>query len=322
MRTACFLLAMAALAIGAPANATPTRIMPLGDSITESSGGHASYRYWLWNDLLSAGYDPDFVGSRYGVHAGEPAFPDFDQDHEGHWGWRADQFRAQIAGWVTTCQPQVILIHLGHNDLWQGQGVANAIADLDAIIDTIRSVRPTAVFLLAQVIPAVDGIGLFQIPLLNDEIAALAARKHTEASPVLVVDQFTGFDPDVDTWDGVHPDESGEIKMADRWFEVLQQVLPDPVGVGSDPPAKPGVLAFPNPFRGKVTLRGSIVGGSGARIDVVDAAGRHRAALRMDRPGVVWDGCDANGEAVPPGVYFARITTDGTIRVRKLIRLR
>ena len=71
-----------------------------------------------------------------------------------------------------------------------------------------------------------------------------------------------------------------------------------------------------------MTLRGSIVGGSGARIDVVDAAGRHRAALRMDRPGVVWDGCDANGEAVPPGVYFARITTDGTIRVRKLIRLR
>ena len=200
MRTACFLFAIAALAIGAGANATPTRIMPLGDSITESSGGHASYRYWLWNDLLSAGYDPDFVGSRYGVHAGEPAFPDFDQDHEGHWGWRADQFRAQIAGWVTTCQPQVILIHLGHNDLWQGQGVANAIADLDAIIDTIRSVRPTAVFLLAQVIPAVDGIGLFQIPLLNDEIAALAARKHTEASPVLVVDQFTGFDPDVDTW--------------------------------------------------------------------------------------------------------------------------
>jgi hypothetical protein len=58
------------------------------------------------------------------------------------------------------------------------------------------------------------------------------------------------------------------------------------------------------------------------RIDVLDAAGRHRAALRVDKPGAVWDGCDANGQAVPPGVYFARITTDGAIQVHKLIRLR
>src|SRR5215204_6437165 len=69
-----------------------TKIMPLGDSITEAEGGHASYRYWLWKSLTQAGFnDIDFVGSRTGVFNGSPQFSDFDQNHEGHWGWRADE---------------------------------------------------------------------------------------------------------------------------------------------------------------------------------------------------------------------------------------
>src|SRR5437867_9543180 len=30
------------------------KIMPLGDSITESSEGHASYRYYLWQHLMES----------------------------------------------------------------------------------------------------------------------------------------------------------------------------------------------------------------------------------------------------------------------------
>ena len=43
-------------------NAT-VKIMPLGDSITQSSTGLNSYRYYLWHLLLNHGYHVDFVGA-------------------------------------------------------------------------------------------------------------------------------------------------------------------------------------------------------------------------------------------------------------------
>jgi len=69
-----------------------TRIMPLGDSITESFAPYDSYRYYLWTSLQNSGFrDIDFVGSQHGVLGGEPANENFDQDHEGHPGWTTDQ---------------------------------------------------------------------------------------------------------------------------------------------------------------------------------------------------------------------------------------
>ena len=199
-----------------------TRIMPLGDSITQSDTTHNSYRRPLWQMLENAAYSGDFVGSLTSNWNGPPPDPDFDMDHEGHWGWRADQVLANINAWAAAAQPDIVLIHLGHNDLWQGQSVASTIDELGQIIDEVRLVNSSATFLLAQVIPAMSGIGLDQIPDLNTQIPALAASKHSADSPVVVVDQYTGFDPDTDTWDGVHPNASGEQKMAQNWYDAIQ----------------------------------------------------------------------------------------------------
>ena len=43
----------------------------------------------------------------------------------------------------------------------------------------------------------------------------------------MIVDLYTDFDPAADTHDGVHPNESGEKKMADDWFEALSGMLRD-----------------------------------------------------------------------------------------------
>jgi len=320
----------AGIILGWVAQAAATRIMPLGDSITESADGHASYRYWLWHDLLDADYVVDFVGSRYGVHGGLPLYPDFDQDHEGHWGWRADQILAQIGGWAAAHQPDVILLHLGHNDLWQGQGVASTIADLEAIVGVIRESRPAAVFLLAQVIPAVPGIGLDEIPLLNAEIPGLAERLHTQESPVMVVDQFTGFDPYVDTWDGVHPDESGELKMSARWFAALQTALPEPLEVPEERGAAQldtALLAGPNPFVGRTVLSWRLARASDIALDLYDATGRRLARLAAGiysagTHSLSWNGGAVAGRPLPPGVYQVRMTSGEETRVLKLVSIR
>src|SRR3712207_5472734 len=113
------------------------KVMPLGDSITEGYQGHASWRFWLWKRLDLAGYDVDFVGSRTGVltpgapgEQGPPPYTDFDQHHEGHSGWRTDQILDRIDEWAPQYAPDVVLLHLGTNDMLQSHSVSSAIARL------------------------------------------------------------------------------------------------------------------------------------------------------------------------------------------------
>jgi len=68
-------------------------------------------------------------------------------------------------------------------------------------------------------------VALWEIPALNAEIVTLAAAVTTPESPVIIVDRWTDFDAAADTYDGVHPNQSGEQKMAAKWFEALDGVL-------------------------------------------------------------------------------------------------
>ena len=196
--------------------------MPLGDSITASTKGLNSYRYSLWHLLLDQGYHIDFVGSQHGVGNGPPANPDFDMDHEGHAGWRADEILARIQAWATAVSPDFVLIHAGTNDLSQGQSVASTVGDIGGIIDVLRTVNPHIRILLAQLIAKT---GVPSIAVLNGNLPALVADKGQAESPIVLVDQHTGFDPSTMTYDGTHPNAIGDSRMADRWFEKLAPML-------------------------------------------------------------------------------------------------
>ena len=202
-------------------NAT-VKIMPLGDSITQSVMGLNSYRYYLWHLLIDAGYRPDFVGSLHGVGGGPPANADFDMDHEGHAGWRADEILAQAQTWATKASPDFVLLHIGTNDLSQGQSVDSTVKDIGGIIDALRAVNPRIRILLAQIIP--KG-GVPSVAVLDGKLPALVADKQEADSPIVLVDQYTGFDTSSMTYDGTHPNAVGDSRMADRWFEQLTPVL-------------------------------------------------------------------------------------------------
>jgi len=205
----------------------PIKIMPLGNSITQSDGGHNSYRRILWHKLQAGGYVVDFVGSQTKHYLwGSPPNPDFDLNHEGHWGWRADQILKIIDKWAVTYQPDVVLIHLGHNDIFQGNSIDSTIKELGNIIDILRSHHAKVTVLLAQIIPTHQQSHSLQ--KLNAEIPGLARSKSTIESPVIVVNQADGFDASADTYDGVHPNESGEAKMASQWYEAIIKVLKKP----------------------------------------------------------------------------------------------
>lgn len=216
-----YLAASACGAGEAPAGReTAVRILPLGDSITEGFSVASTYRSWLWIELQRKGYSVDFVGSLHGPRQDEDDL-DFDPDHEGHWGWRTDEVRDQVADWAGTTRPDIVLLHLGHNDLWLGQSIASTVDEIAEIVAIVRRSSPKATFLLAQIIPA-GAPGLEAIPEFNREIAVLARRLSSSESPVLTVDLATGFDPSQDTVDGVHPNEPGARKMAKAWMAELE----------------------------------------------------------------------------------------------------
>lgn len=203
-------------------NYSRTRIMPLGDSITGGEGSQNSYRRLLWFYLLNAGYSVDFVGSLQ-VNCGRPpCLPDFDLDNEGHCGWRADQILAQIDEWASTTRPDVVLIHLGTNDLGSGETPESTIEDIRGIIQKLRYYNPYVKILLAEIIPSCGS--LERKVLFNAQIPNLANQTNTYQSPVMVVDQYTGFNLS-DTFDGCHPNDTGEWKIANRWLEALKKVL-------------------------------------------------------------------------------------------------
>lgn len=211
----------------ARAEALAVRIMPLGDSITSSVDGQYSYRYFLWHLLLDAGYSVDFVGTLTGVYKGEPLDDDFDQNHEGHSGFRAQEILDELDTWLNDIgtPPDVVLIHLGTVDMVMGDSVSLTISELGQIIDMLRLRNSKVKILLAQIIPTTNSEWRQRIILLNAQIPGLAKIKSNHISPVRVVDQYTGFDPVVDTWDGVHPDASGEIKIAARWFAAYNILI-------------------------------------------------------------------------------------------------
>lgn len=60
---------------------------------------------------------------------------------------------------------------------------------------------------------------------LNNAIPGWASGKTTSASPITVVDQWSGFNTSTDTVDGVHPNSSGNPKIANRWFPALTPYL-------------------------------------------------------------------------------------------------
>ena len=222
--TACFTL----LTRTSPvlAEQAPLRIMPLGNSITQGTVG--SYRRLLWLALKKEGMNVDFVGSVNRTYSNATQTPDFDTDHEGHWGWLADEVLAKIDGWAASAKPDIVLLHLGTNDIGSGQDVGETVEEVAQIIERLRKRNSGVHVLLAAIIPlAYDG-ATEPIRRFNANLAVLAQKLNSTTSRVLLVDQFEGFDAERDTYDGVHPNETGNQKMAAKWFAGLKELLNTP----------------------------------------------------------------------------------------------
>ncbi len=231
----------------ASAEADSLKILPLGDSITQAEVNRASYRYPLWKKLIDADIEFDFVGSMDSQLAtyskGTPPQPDykgrkFDQDHEGHFAWEANDIvngrnpnngtgSGSLSQWMLDYDFDIALVHLGSNDAFYRQSNPQVAAELKAVINTLREDNPNAIILLAKMIPTSRSKADKQaVEKLNEVIPSVVTQMNTSVSPVILVDQFSDFDAKTETYDGVHPNALGEERMAQRWFDAIIASMP------------------------------------------------------------------------------------------------
>ncbi len=248
----------------------PVRILPLGDSITAGgfsgtdnpaspgdSSRWTSYRRDLWLGMKKAGYCADFVGTQQGGSF----FGDFDLDHEGHNGWSDTQIADNIYGWLAGSQPDVVLLHIGTNDL-------NASPlDVKRILDRVDAYDEDITVVLARIInrvcptPPCPEVAL--TTQFNDNVQVMAEGRIAQGDRLILVDQETGagikydIHPAGDMWDLVHPYATGYRKMANTWLASLETFLPECRPTAPRFTSSPDKDALLNlPYRYAVTAKG------------------------------------------------------------------
>ncbi|KAH6641015.1 SGNH hydrolase-type esterase domain-containing protein [Chaetomium tenue] len=220
------LLALAIAHTGLVDAQAKVKIMPLGDSITGSPG---CWRALLWRELQDAGIqNTDFVGTLPNQGCGF----EHDGENEGHGGFLATNIASQnqLVGWLSQTEPDVVMMHLGTNDVWSNLSPSTILGAFDTLVEQMRASKPTMKILVAQIIPmnppncAECGQRVVD---LNEAIAEWAPTVTTAESPISVVDCWTGFDTASMTGDGVHPNENGNDALAKCWYDPLAKVIKD-----------------------------------------------------------------------------------------------
>ncbi|MDQ0374104.1 GDSL-type esterase/lipase family protein [Cellulomonas humilata] len=248
------LLVTGALTLAGPtAAADPVRIMTLGDSITGSPG---CWRALLWQKLQQTGYtNIDMVGTLPAQGCGIT----YDGDNEGHGGYLVTNVATQnqLVGWLSATHPDIVVMHFATNDVWSNKSPQEILAAWTTLVQQMRASKPTMKILVAKIIPVAPS-SCSDCPQrtinLNAAIPAWAAGLSTSASPITVVDQWTGWNAATDTSDGVHPNETGIVKLADRWYPALTAALngttPTPTPTATPTPTStptPTVSPSPSP---------------------------------------------------------------------------
>jgi lysophospholipase L1-like esterase len=197
------------------------RIMPLGDSITAGVGSsyRGGYRVALWNDCMADHYHVIFVGSQYDGPASLP-----DRNNEGHPGWRIDQISAHVVAWLQTYQPQIVLLHIGSNDIIQHYNLSSAPDRLHYLLEQITATLPNATVIVAQITPLGNPLRNAGVIAYNRAIPRIVEEMEAQGKHIEYVDMYDAV-PVSDLVDGIHPDNAGYALMAGVWFRALQPII-------------------------------------------------------------------------------------------------
>ncbi len=192
---------------------------------TCSAGTPAPRTLVVFGDSLTAGYglaDPETQAYPARIQAKIDA---------GHLPWRV--VNAGVSGetsagglrridWVLNQRLDMLILELGANDGLRGTPPAVTEANLQAIIDHVRSKYPGAILVLAGMrMP--PNMGQDYTEAFAAVFPGLARRNRIALVPFLL--EGVAERPDLNQADGIHPNPAGAILVADTVWKVIAPLL-------------------------------------------------------------------------------------------------
>lgn len=187
-------------------------ILPLGDSITQGMPTDDGYRAALRDEMRARGVKLRFVGSLESA-AGK---------HEGWIGFTADELTARVEE-ALAGPPDVVLLHIGTNDIGLGQDGEGVARDVERLLERIHRRAPRATVLLAQIVPMALAGERFEreVRRLNARLPEVAARRRRAGQRIEIVDLHAEIDLARDFHDAIHPGASGYAKIGRAWAAAV-----------------------------------------------------------------------------------------------------
>jgi lysophospholipase L1-like esterase len=215
-----------------PTDGTPCRIMPLGDSITfgTASADGAGYRLELFRHAVADEHAVTLVGR---VQAGPTTNVEgqaFPRNNEGYPGIQIQPLAGMVDAAVAAADPDIILLHIGTNNLYQGMGPA-VPGQLEDMLDQIVEAAPDALVVVAQITPLGGQFGANGVDQYNATMPAMVQERVDAGQHLLLVNMNAAFraaNANVAGLlaDGIHPNATGYGIMADTWYTAIESVLP------------------------------------------------------------------------------------------------
>ncbi|WPG99684.1 Esterase, SGNH hydrolase-type [Acrodontium crateriforme] len=270
-----------------------TKVMIVGDSMTQGLEGDWTWRYriWQWAQVNNLGWD--FVGPYTGTRnppktqppQPEPLYgskapnggiiatggyaagvdPAFDSDHFSIWGRAMAEDVGEIHDVVAAHPPDIMLVMLGFNDIgWFYSDAQGLFDNLGLFLTKAREAKPDIKFVIANV-PQRTSLGREDLPeqttkynqILSDNIASLG----NDQSPCYLVHLQENYNCGLDScpagYDGLHPNSVGEYQIASAFSKTLfndMKIGSGPLAIPANIPSRP--VPVPSNFQVQTSPQG------------------------------------------------------------------
>ncbi len=219
------------------------RIMPIGDSLTQSN--EPGYRMYLYHMLQQLNIPFDFVGVKHDKEGEQ----EYDTDHSGFAGYTIgpgpsllDEYDEWQQGnilyhldkghHILSSNPDVILLMIGVNDFFNNRDTARynpsvvGAERLDNLIYHIYRILPETSVLVSNITP-LRGNEHFA-DLYNSQVENIVSKYQRQGCICHLVDMRNGvnWDLEIDLGpDNLHPTASGYQKIAINFCEKLKAIF-------------------------------------------------------------------------------------------------
>ncbi|MDI5965174.1 GDSL-type esterase/lipase family protein [Streptantibioticus silvisoli] len=225
------------------------RFLFVGDSMTIGAVGDHTWRYRMWSHLRATLDGPFAVtGSRCALYDpvvdaavsdgyADSGFPPAARRHFAGWGEGWKHLAPLIGDEVRAQRADVLLISLGLIDLGFYTNPEQTVENVRLFVARARAANPAVRMVMLPVIPntraLLDPGFAGQCEQFNTLLAKTVAELDGSASPLLMASSPRGYDIQLDTYDGTHPNAAGEHRIAAAFADAMFQAwgLAEPYAV-------------------------------------------------------------------------------------------